>query len=74
MTVGGKKAFALADKTSGALIRFDITGDPNHAGLPNWPAYKESVGATMMFDNVPEIKNHPDKGVLEFTAGAPLRF
>lgn len=74
MTGGGKEAYVLADKMSQAWINFATTGDPNHKGLPTWPRYTEAVGATMMFDNAPAIRNHPDKDILAVTASTPPRF
>ncbi|WP_276371420.1 carboxylesterase family protein [Chryseolinea sp. H1M3-3] len=74
MTGGGKEAYALADKMSHAWINFARSGDPNHKGLPNWPKYNAAVGATMMFDNVPAVRNHPDKELLEITSKVPPRF
>ena len=74
MTGGGKDAYALADKMSQAWINFATSGDPNHKGLPQWPRYTEAVGATMIFDNVSVVRNHPDKEILAVTAGTPPRF
>ena len=74
MTGGGKEAYALADKMSQAWINFARTGDPNHKGLPAWPKYTEQGGATMMFDNVSTVKNHPDKAILDITMTQPPRF
>jgi para-nitrobenzyl esterase len=54
---------------STAWINFAKTGDPNHKGLPVWPRYNEAVGATMLFDNVSTVKNHPDKEILDLVAG-----
>jgi para-nitrobenzyl esterase len=71
MTGGGKEAYALADKMSQAWINFARSGDPNHKGLPAWPKYSAAGGATMMFDNVSTVRNHPDKEILEMTSGAP---
>ena len=68
MTGGGKEAYALSEKMSTAWINFARTGNPNHKGLPVWPKYTEGVGATMMFDNVSTIKNHPDKEILDLSA------
>lgn len=65
MTGGGKEAYTLADQMSGAWIQFARTGDPNHKGLPKWPAYTEAGGATMYFDVQNEVRNHPDKELLE---------
>jgi para-nitrobenzyl esterase len=74
MTGGGKEAYVLADKMSQAWINFATSGDPNHKGLPQWPKYTEAVGATMMFDNVSVVRNHPDKEILTVTAGVTPRF
>ena len=70
MTGGGKEAYVLADKSSQAWINFARSGDPNHKGLPAWPKYNATVGATMMLDNTCTVRNHPDKEVLELVAGA----
>lgn len=60
MTGGGAEARALAAKMSEAWIAFARKGDPNHAGLPKWPAFTADKGATMIFDNKCEVKNNPD--------------
>jgi len=74
MTGGGKEAYALAEKMSQSWINFARTGDPNHKGLPVWPRYTEQGGATMMFDNVSTVKNHPDKAILDLTMAQTPRF
>lgn len=51
MTGSGEDRYALAAKMSAAWTAFARTGDPNHAGLPNWPAFDESRRAVMIFDN-----------------------
>jgi len=60
MTGGGADARALAAKMSEAWIAFARKGDPNHPGLPKWPAFTAGKGATMIFDNKCEVKNDPD--------------
>jgi len=40
----------LAARMSEAWIAFARDGDPNHAGLPKWPAYSLDERATMVFD------------------------
>jgi para-nitrobenzyl esterase len=60
MTGGGAEARALAAKMSEAWIAFARKGDPNHPGLPKWPAFTAEKGATMLFDNRCEVKNDPD--------------
>jgi para-nitrobenzyl esterase len=72
MTGGGPEAHALADKMSRAWISFARTGNPNHKGLPNWPSYTADKGATMLFDNVNQVKNHPDKELLQIATGKSL--
>lgn len=61
MTGGTEEAYALADKISQAWINFARTGDPNHAGLPNWEPYTAKKGTTMFFDNTCEIRYNHDK-------------
>ncbi|MEO8862031.1 MAG: carboxylesterase/lipase family protein [Ginsengibacter sp.] len=66
MTGGGKEAYGLANKMSQAWINFATTGNPNAKGLPNWPAYTESNGSTMIFDVKCEARQHPDEALLKF--------
>ena len=49
---------------SEAWIRFARSGNPNHSGLANWPAFTAANGATMIFDNTCAAVNHPDREVL----------
>jgi len=69
MTGGGKEAYTLADKMSQVWINFARTGNPNHPGLPIWPAYTPKNGALMIFDNKCEVKNHHDKDLLAIGTG-----
>ncbi len=41
-TGGGPRPRALSAKMAGALLQFMKTGNPNGAGLPNWPKYSAS--------------------------------
>jgi len=60
-TGGGPVPRALSKKMAGALLQFMKTGDPNGPGLPPWPKYTPALGKTMIFDNVSEAKNDPDR-------------
>jgi para-nitrobenzyl esterase len=59
MTTGSPAEKALAAKTSESWIQFAKTGNPNHKGLPNWPAYNMTTRATMVFDNQCKTVNDP---------------
>ncbi|QMW02382.1 carboxylesterase/lipase family protein [Spirosoma foliorum] len=72
MTGGGKEAHTLADKMSRAWIAFARTGNPNHKGLPTWPQYNAESGATMIFDNTNQVKNNPDKELLQIATGKSM--
>lgn len=65
MTGGSEEAIALADKMSQAWINFARTGNPG----PEWPEYTAENGATMWWDNNPEIKYNHDRHLLEFVEG-----
>jgi len=52
---------ALADKVSSAWVAFARNGNPNHAGLPHWPAYVSKTRATMIFNNECKVVDDPGK-------------
>lgn len=60
-TGGGKLPRALSDKMSEALLRFMRTGDPSGGNLPAWPKYTAENGEVMIFDNICEVRNDPDR-------------
>jgi len=51
----------LADKVSGAWAAFARTGNPNHAGLPHWPAYDPGTRPTMVLNDECRVENDPGK-------------
>ena len=60
MTGGTAEARELGGRMSDAWIAFARKGDPNHGGLPKWPAFSADKIQTMIFDNKCEIRNDPD--------------
>jgi len=60
MTGGGPGPRALAAKISDAWIHFARYSDPNHSGLPHWPAFTAEQCPTMIFDTECVMKNNPD--------------
>ncbi len=59
MTKGGPEVKALASRVSDAWIAFARTGNPNHKGLPSWPAYDSTKRATMILDVNCRVENDP---------------
>lgn len=46
---------AMADQMSEAWIAFARTGNPGHAGIPEWPAYEAADRSTMVFDQTSRL-------------------
>jgi para-nitrobenzyl esterase len=61
MTGGGADARALAARMADAWIAFARNGNPNHPGLPGWPAFSADRCETMIFDTTSAVKNSPDR-------------
>lgn len=59
-TGGGPAARALAARVADAWIAFARTGDPNHAGLPHWPAFDPATVPTMILDETCRMASDPD--------------
>ncbi len=72
MTGGGPEALDLGGRMADAWINFARKGDPNHPGLPHWPAYDAQKVTTMIFDTQCVVENDPDgdirKAIVEATA------
>jgi para-nitrobenzyl esterase len=60
MTGDVPEARALAAQVSEAWIHFARTGNPNHSGLPAWPAFTAEKCPSMIFDSPCEMKINPD--------------
>ena len=60
MTGGGPEALDLAGRVSDAWLNFARKGNPNHSGLPAWPAFSPDKMQTMIFDTKCTVENDPD--------------
>ena len=69
-TGGTAEARDLGAKVSDAWINFARHGDPNHGGLPKWPAFTAESGPVMIFDKTCEVKNDPDRELRKVVAAA----
>lgn len=56
----GAEQDRLAAQMSGAWAAFARSGNPNHAGLPAWPAYEAGRRATMIFDRQCRVEDDPN--------------
>jgi para-nitrobenzyl esterase len=57
---GTTEALVLSKQISTAWVNFARTGNPNHNGLPHWPAYTSEQRATMYFDTPCTVRNNPE--------------
>ncbi|HEY2860692.1 MAG TPA: carboxylesterase family protein, partial [Terracidiphilus sp.] len=64
-TGGSPGGFALAKQMSTAWATFARTGNPNHSGMPHWPAYTAESRANMVFNTPCEVRNHPEQKGLD---------
>jgi para-nitrobenzyl esterase len=54
---------ALEAACAGAWTELARTGNPNHSGMPDWPAYTPALRATMLFDTPCRVENDPIQDV-----------
>ncbi|MDX6457123.1 MAG: para-nitrobenzyl esterase [Acidobacteriaceae bacterium] len=59
-SAGTPESLALSRQMGSAWVAFARTGNPNHSGLPQWPAYETQSKATMIFDSPCRVKNNPE--------------
>lgn len=55
----------LQDRMSGAWVSFARTGNPNHDGLPDWPAVMPHSVPTMIFDRECTMRVDHDRELIE---------
>jgi para-nitrobenzyl esterase len=53
--------YPLQNQMAGAWVAFARAGDPNHPGMPHWPAYEPTQRATMVFDAKSRVVNDPGR-------------
>ena len=63
-TGGGPEAKLMADKLAGAWVAFAKTGNPNHSGIPEWPAYSSGQRATMIFNKTCRVESDPRRELI----------
>jgi para-nitrobenzyl esterase len=62
---GGEAARSMSFDVARAWVNFTRSGNPNHSGLPNWPAFTAENDATMLFDDYNTVGINHDKALLE---------
>jgi para-nitrobenzyl esterase len=60
MVGSGPEQHVLAQQVSGAWAAFARTGDPNHKGIPHWPAYDTTTRPTFEWAAHPKVVDDPD--------------
>jgi para-nitrobenzyl esterase len=71
-SAGDPAAYVLNKQMSTAWVNFARTGNPNHSGLPHWPAYAADKRATMIFNAPCEVRNDPEAEGLNIITSAGL--
>ena len=64
MSGGGAEARSLSGSIADAFINLARSGDPNHAGIDDWPVYKSATSSTMIFDQDVRVSLNGDEEAL----------
>ncbi len=59
-SAGDPGGLILSRQMGRAWTSFARTGNPNHSGMPHWPAYTADTRATMYFDTPCAVRNNPE--------------
>ena len=70
-SAGDPDALVLSRQMGEAWASFARTGNPNHSGMPHWPAYTADTRATMYFDTPCAVRNDPEGNGLRIIANSP---
>ena len=63
----------LANAMSDTLIAYAHNGNPNHPGLPYWPAYNLASRPTMIWNTPPHVQDDPRSNERQLAATAHYR-
>jgi para-nitrobenzyl esterase len=69
-STGTPEALVLSRQMGAAWVAFACTGNPNHRGLPHWPAYQAQSRAAMVLDSPCRVKNDPEGTGLRLIAAS----
>jgi para-nitrobenzyl esterase len=69
----GEDPQTLVEQMAPAWLAFARRGDPNHAGIPAWPAYDPKTRATMLFDRESRVVSDPNSTVREILKAGDRR-
>jgi para-nitrobenzyl esterase len=61
MTGAAQERYQLGHVMSAAWAAFARTGNPNHAEMPNWPAFEPTSYPTMVFGANVRLAKDPNK-------------
>lgn len=71
LTGTGADARAASGAMQSSFLAFALNGDPNHAGLPEWPRYTLDRRPTMLFDVASRLQDDPRQWQRELFARVP---
>lgn len=60
LTGGTPESLELSNRIASVWVKFARTGNPNHPGLPHWPAVTATTTPTMILDNPCRLKEAPE--------------
>jgi para-nitrobenzyl esterase len=72
MTGDSPERAELAAMMSEAWIAFARSGNPNHPGIPHWPAYDAEKRSTMLFNVPSRVENDPRRDERLIWEGMPI--
>jgi carboxylesterase type B len=68
----GEDRRALSNFVQDDWIAFARSGDPNHLGLPVWPASRTDARATLDFDEITTVEHNPSAAERSIWADVPF--